>query len=185
MHLSLTAYDYQNYSVPYEYVKKSVEVRITSHTLEVFYSGTRICSHKRLHGRRGQYSTIVDHMPRNHQLYSEWDKSRFLKWALDIGDSTYSVVEKIFESYRVEEQAYKSCLSLLKLADKYTTKRLEAACTVALEKIPSPRYKNIRLVLESGNDIRTTGAIDNANERKNAYALVRGASYYGGNNNEK
>ena len=61
-------------------------------------------------------------------------------------------VQGIFDSYRIEEQAYKGCLSLLKLADKYTPERLEHACKAALERIPSPRYKNIRLILESGND---------------------------------
>lgn len=57
------AIDFQNYSVPYEYVKKKVEVRYTRSTIEVFYKGTRICSHKRLYGRRGQYSTVVDICP--------------------------------------------------------------------------------------------------------------------------
>ena len=87
---------------------------------------------------------------RLHRLYSEWDKARFLKWAAGIGEATHQVVQGIFDSYRIEEQAYKGCLSLLKLADKYTPDRLEYACKAALERIPSPRYKNIRLILESG-----------------------------------
>lgn len=176
--------DYQNYSVPYEYVKKKVDVRYTKNSLEVFYNGTRICSHKRLSGRRGQYSTNVEHMPQNHQLYSEWDQKRFLNWAKGIGESTYTVIERIFESYRIEEQAYKGCLSILKLADKYTAERLENACTVALEKIPSPRYKNLRLILEAGNDRKIEKNVNEKNN-DNTYALVRGASYYGGGNNEK
>ena len=176
--------DYQNYSVPYEYAKKKVDVRYTKNSLEVFYNGTRICSHKRLSGRRGQYSTNVEHMPPNHQLYSEWDQKRFLKWAKGIGESTYAVIEKIFESYRIEEQAYKGCLSILKLADKYTAERLENACTVALEKIPSPRYKNLRLILEAGNDRKIEKKVNEKND-DNTYALVRGASYYGGGKNEK
>ena len=69
-----------------------------------------------------------------------------------IGEATHQVIQGIFDSYRIEEQAYKSCLSLLKLADKYSTERLEHACRAALVRIPSPRYKNIRLILESGND---------------------------------
>lgn len=79
------AIDSQNYSIPYEYVKKKVDVRYTKSMIEVFYKGSRICSHKRLYGRRGQYSTTIDHMPANHQLYSEWDSARFLKWASGIG----------------------------------------------------------------------------------------------------
>ena len=59
----------------------------------------------------------VQNMPVNHQLYSEWDKARFLKWSSGIGKSTNQVVQGIFDSYRIEEQAYKGCLSLPKLAD--------------------------------------------------------------------
>lgn len=180
------AIDYQNYSVPYEYVRKKVDVRYTRSSIEVYYQGTRICSHKRLYGRRGQYSTIVDHMPANHQLYSEWDCQRFLKWASGIGESTQQVVQKMFDSYRIEEQAYKGCLSLLKLADKYTTVRLEQACRIALERIPNPRYKNIRLILESGNDsTRPASHAEPTPASSEKYALVRGAAYYGGGSNEE
>ena len=41
-----------NYSVPYEYVGKRVEVRMTKNIIEVFYKGTRISSHRRLYGRK-------------------------------------------------------------------------------------------------------------------------------------
>lgn len=181
------AIDFQNYSVPYEYVRKKVDVRYTKNSIEVYYKGNRICSHKRLYGRRGQYSTLPEHMPVNHQLYSEWDKARFLKWASGIGEATYMVIRKIFDSYRIEEQAYKGCLSLLKLADKYTPERLECACKAALERIPSPRYKNIRLILESGNDqvSKSSGQSFSKPVSDESYALVRGASYYGGGSHEE
>jgi transposase len=180
------AIDYQNYSVPYQYVKKSVDVRYTRNMDEIFYKGSRISSHKRLIGKRGQYSTVVDHMPPNHQLYGEWDADRFLRWADKIGISTKTVVEKIFESYRVEEQAYKGCLLLLKLVDQYTPERLENACKIALLRIPNPRYKNIRLILEAGQDrkfaeVKAEASTTDARQ----YAVVRGSAYYGGESNEK
>ena len=182
------ALDHQNYSVPCGYVRKKVDVRHTQNMVEVYYKGSRICSHKRLHGRRGQYSTSVDHMPANHQLYSEWDSKRFIGWADGVGEATGAVVRKMFESYRVEEQAYKGCLSLLKLADKYTPERLESACAVALDHIPNPRYKNIRLILESSQDKnrnRPGHAPDSTLSASNEYAVVRGAAYYGGGGDEK
>ncbi len=54
------------YSVPYEYIKKKVDVRVTDKTIEVFYNQNRIASHARLYGRRGQYSTVTEHMPPKH-----------------------------------------------------------------------------------------------------------------------
>jgi len=126
-------------------------------------------------------------MPANHQLYSEWDSARFLKWASDIGNSTKEVVKKLFQSYRVEEQAYKGCLSLLKLADKYSPERLENACSIALTRIPSPRYKNIRLILESGQDKKESNASQGcpSSSASSQYVCVMGAAYYGGGSHEE
>ena len=73
--------DKQNYSVPYEYIKQKVDVRITRSTVEVFFGGKRICSHPRLYGRANQYSTVEAHMPQNHQQYVQWNGDRFRKWA--------------------------------------------------------------------------------------------------------
>lgn len=180
------SYDKQYYSVPYAYARKKVDIRATNSLIEVYYQNTRICSHRRLHGRKGQYSTNPDHMPSSHKFYSEWNSDRFRKWASTIGPSTREVVDKIFDSYRVEEQAYNGCLSLLKLADKYSAGRLENACRVALAHIASPRYKNIRLILEAGQDKpeNTDASGGQSQDPVNRYTHLRGASYYGGGSNE-
>lgn len=126
-------------------------------------------------------------MPENHKLYSEWNSERFLHWAGNVGPSTREVIEKIFASYRVEEQAYRGCLSLLKLADKYSTERLENACKVALKHIPIPRYRNIRLIIEAGQDLKESEEKTETPFSKdpvNRYTHLRVASYYGGANHE-
>lgn len=69
--------DKMYYSVPYQYIKNKVDVRMTDTTVEIFYNHNRIASHRRLHGRSGQYSTITEHMPQEHQKYLEWDGDRF------------------------------------------------------------------------------------------------------------
>lgn len=177
--------DKQNYSVPYAYARKKVDVRITDSLIEIYYRGTRITSHKRLRGRKGQYATNVDHMPENHQLYSEWNSARFRRWAENIGPSTKEVVDNMFRSYRVEEQAYRGCLSLLKLADKYSSSRLEDACAVALVHLPNPRYKNIRLILEAGQDLpKEDASKESEQDSVNHHMHLRGASYYGGGHHE-
>ena len=125
-------------------------------------------------------------MPREHRLYSEWNKERFIHWAESIGPATLEVVEKLFTTYRVEEQAYKGCLSLLKLADKYTSDRVEGACKVALAHIPNPRYKNISLILKAGQDLPATKQRpETATDDINQYTHLRGAAYYGGGKDEK
>ena len=126
------------YSVPYEYIKRVVDIRVTERVVEVFYNHNRITSHKRLHGRKGRYATIVDHMPPDHQKYLEWKGDRFREWAQLIGTNTYQAVDAILRSKRVEQQTYKSCMGLLKLADTYSERHIEAACQKALEFTASP-----------------------------------------------
>jgi transposase len=55
------------YSVPYEYIKHQVDVRLTGRMVEIFYNGVRICSHPRLMGNLGQYRTVDEHMPPKHR----------------------------------------------------------------------------------------------------------------------
>ena len=71
------SFDSHNSSCPYAYVRKRIDVRATRSLLEIFYQDKRIASHPRLHGRKGQYETVAEHMQPNHQLYSEWDGNRF------------------------------------------------------------------------------------------------------------
>lgn len=53
------AVDRMFYSVPYQYIKNKVGVRITDTMVKIFYNHNRIASHRRLYGRSGQYSTVT------------------------------------------------------------------------------------------------------------------------------
>ena len=85
------AVDKMYYSVPYQYIKDKVDVRITDTTIEIFKDHSRIASHRRLYGRPGQYSTVLEHMPPDHQKYLELNGDRFRKWAETIGINTCKV----------------------------------------------------------------------------------------------
>lgn len=127
------------YSIPYEYIGKKVDVRITGTVIEVFYNQNRIASHSRLYGRKNQYSTVTEHMPKDHQFYLEWNGDRFRKWAERIGENTAKVIDAILRSKRVEQQSYRSCMGVLKLADKHSPVKLEEACRTAFSYTQSPR----------------------------------------------
>ena len=103
--------------------------------------------------------------------------------AEQIGSSTCQVVDAILTSKRVEQQSYRSCMGLLKLADKYSADRLEAACRKALSFTATPSYKSIKNILDTGNDQaevsdkgQTTGS--HTESGKSSHALTRGADYY-------
>ena len=166
------------YSVPYEYIKKKVDVRVTEHPIEIFYNHSRVASHRRLTGRPGQYSTITEHMPQDHQRYLEWSGDRFRKWAERIGINTYSVVNAILTSKPVEQQTYRSCMGLLKLAEKYSDSRLEAACKKALSFTASPSYKSISNILATGADQTEPSENGSGTTKPKAKGITRGADCY-------
>ena len=170
--------DKQNYSVPYEYIKQKVDVRLTSHTVEVFFEGNRIASHPRLYGRPNQYSTLEMHMPPDHQKYLQWNGERFLNWAEQIGENTEVVVHHFLTMYAIEQQGYKACMALLKLTDKYPPERLENACRKALSYTPQPSYKSIQSILKSGQDKLLLAEPEPTVKKASQYSFTRGAEYY-------
>ena len=95
------------YSIPYDYIKKKVDVRLTRTMVEVFLDGKRIASHVRKHGYPGQYSTLPEHMPENHHKYTQWNAERFLSWARGMGENTVTVVKAILASRKIEQQGYR------------------------------------------------------------------------------
>ena len=98
------------------------------------HTGLAALPHRNIH-------TITEHMPEDHQKYLEWNGDRFRKWAERIGINTYTVVNAILTSKSVEQQTYRSCMGLLKLAEKYSDALLEAACKKALSYTSSPSCK--------------------------------------------
>ncbi|MDF2790853.1 MAG: transposase [Neobacillus sp.] len=173
--------DKMYYSVPYEYMKHRVDVRVTRNVIEIYFNNFRIASHIRLYGKKGQLSTNPQHMPDQHKDYLSMDRDHFVSWAKEVGVNTLTTVEGLFASYKVEKQALKSCLSLSKLADKYSVGRLEQACARALEYSPRPNLNSIKTILKTGQDKQLDSvSLPESNKRQeNSHGFVRGAAYYG------
>ena len=158
------------YSVPYEFIGKKVDIRVTENSIEVF----------RLYSPKPIY--VPEHMPENHRKFLEYNTDSFLAWGKNVGCSTLIVVKHFLYMHKVEQQGYKSCASLMKLADRYGTERLENACVKALSYTPSPSLKNISTILKNGQDkVAVEKAASSAfNKESSKYGITRGASYYEG-----
>ena len=167
-----------NYSVPYEYIKQQVDVHLTQTTVEIFFAGTRIASHLRLHGRPNQYSTVESHMPPDHQAYLQWNGERFIRWAEQIGQHTAAIVRIFLSAHKVEQQGYKSCMALLKLADRYSPQRLENACRKALSYTSSPSLKSVQSILKSGQGKLLAEDAPVKPEVQKGRKFTKGAGYY-------
>jgi transposase len=163
------------YSVPYQLVKKQLDMRITDNTVECFYRNKRVASHVRSFFE-GSHTTVREHMPKSHQKYAEWSPQRFIRWAEKIGPSTAGVITRVLSSRRHPQQSYRSCLGILRLEKPYGDKRLEAACGRALL-LGSCRYKSIESILKHGLDARPLPEqqeLDIPEDHDN----IRGPSYY-------
>jgi transposase len=142
--------DHHYYSVPYQLIHERLDVRLTDTTVEVLFKGQRVALHCRSYVR-GRYTTLREHMPKAHQQHLEWTPSRLIRWAGQIGPHTQNLVSLILESRPHPEQGYRSCLGLLRLEKRYSTERLEAACTRALA-FKAFSYKNVESILKNGLD---------------------------------
>jgi len=164
------------YSVPYSLVNSQVEIRVTSKTVEIFHRGQRVASHLR-DDTPGKYTTDDSHMPSNHRRRKEkWSPGRFIRWAHSIGPQTAQVINAVLGSKRHPEQAYKSCIGVLKLAEKYSPERLESACRRANE-LDLCSYRHIKNILKNNMD---KAAGDSSAEGFSAlnHKHVRGQGYY-------
>lgn len=99
-------------NMPFEYIRHKVDVKVTENAINIFYKGERIASHRRMYGRKGQYSTVTEHMPQDHQRYLEWNGDRFRNWANKIGINTYNVIDRLLRSKSVEQQTYRGCMGI-------------------------------------------------------------------------
>ena len=167
--------DRHYYSVPYQLVGKVVDVRSSSSTVEAFFNHKRVASHLRSFVKH-RHTTDPAHMPESHRRYARWTPSRIISWAANTGPSTAKLVEEILASRPHPEQGFRSALGIIRLADRYTAPRVEAACGRALH-LRSYSYRSVESILSHGLDAqplpepRTTRAHPRHHN-------VRGSTYY-------
>ena len=163
------------YSVPNVLVRQAVELRITRGGIEILARGHRVASHARS-SRKGQFSTVAEHMPASHRAHAEWSPTKLLTWAASVGPATAELVQRMLTEKPHPEQGYRACLGLMRLARKHGRSRLEAACTRALA-IGAHRYRSVASILEKGLD-RQPLAPQQAELALPDHANVRGPGYY-------
>ncbi len=138
------------YSVPFQLLHESLDIRLTAATVEAFRKGERVTAHARSYVKGG-YTTVKEHMPPEHRYYAEWNPARFIQWAGKIGDATAQLVEKILTTRLYPEQGYRACLGIIRLERHYEPARVEAAAKRAL-KFNACSYRSMKSILSTGLD---------------------------------
>lgn len=168
------------YSVPYEYVRESVDIRLTTDLIEVYFKEARIASHKRLKGEIGQFSTKIDHMPDHHRSYLEHNPENNAKWAATIGPSTEKYVMYILEN-NVEKKALNILSTLQNIARKFTVEELEQAITTLLEISTTPSNTVLKGILErKKKSLKAQESVAKTQlASTESHGFTRGAAYFG------
>lgn len=168
-------FDRHYYSVPYRLTRQRVEVRATTHTIEILHRGTRVAVHARS-DHKHRHTTITEHMPEAHRAQVEWTPERLQSWGRKTGPDIAAVFIAIMEKKQHPEQGYRSCLGIMRLEKKVGPERLNAACKRALA-IGSPSYRSVRTILENKQDEHPLP--ENLTQlRIIRHENVRGAAYY-------
>jgi transposase len=142
------------YSVPHTLVKRQLDVRYSTTTVECFHQGQRVASHVRS-ALKGRHTTVAEHMPKAHREYAQWTPQRLIAWAQKTGPATASLIETILRRRKHPQQGFRTCLGILRLSQSYGEERLEAACRRALL-IGAYSYKSLDSILRNGLDRQTT-----------------------------
>jgi transposase len=165
------------YSVPYRYMRKKLEVRITSNTIECFYKHSMVACHAR-NEKPFAYTTVKEHMPESHRAYLEWTPEKINEWAAKVGIYVHLFIEKLMQEREHPQQGLRASLGILRLGKRYTDERLEKACERALT-IGSLRYQSVESILKNkleNHPLPEFTSESHANVP--IHPNIRGANYY-------
>lgn len=158
------------YSVPYTLVRQTVDVRVSTGTVEVFQRGRLVAAHRRAQ-RRGEFVTLPAHRPKSHQAIIEQSHARLLERALAIGPATAQIIRQ--QAYRKThpDQTLRTAQGILRLATDFSAEQLEAACIRALP-LNACSYRAVRALIHAVPTPAITPAALPAHDN------VRGPDYF-------
>ncbi len=137
------------YSIPYRYVGKTLDVRLSDHLVECLLDEELVKVHLR-EAPRGRSTRLEDYPPVKAQVLKEkpqWCRER----ARALGPQVAWVVESLLEQptqYRLRQAR-----GVLRLTERFGQDRLEAACGRA-KAFGDPSYRTIKGILEKGLELQ-------------------------------
>lgn len=164
------------YSVPFDLIGETVDIKLTQGFVEVFFKGNRVALHQRAKTYVKDPIIIPEHMPEAHRKFLTYNADDFFVWATAIGPNTSAVIKYFLTADKEPEQGFKACASLTKLKDRYGSKRMEKACEKVLAFTNAPTIRIINTYLK--NDKIISQKEKSIKEEDKHYGITRGASYF-------
>jgi transposase len=135
------------YSVPYQYVGKTVDVKLGSRVVEIHLDYQLIKTHSK--GEKGRRITDWNDYPPEKAAFFQRTPEWYRHKAGLIGPSTREAVDSLLKEHAFHH--LRQCQGILRLEDKYGQERLEQACARA-NAFGDPCYRTVKTILERGLD---------------------------------
>jgi hypothetical protein len=136
------------YSAPFQLIGQELWLEIAPSALRIYRDHELVAVHPRLF-KPGSRSTVAEHLPPDAVAFMMRDPQWCLKQAQRIGPSCQALIESLF-SDRVLDHL-RAAQGVLRLGESYGTKRLEAACSRALN-FGTASYRTVKQILQNGFD---------------------------------
>ena len=166
------------YSVPFDLIGETVNLRLTPNAVEVFYRGTRVAMHVRSRVALRDPILKPEHMTPEHRKYLSYNEDDFTAWGKSVGEHTAAVVLYFLTGGKEAEQGYKACASLTKLAERYGSARLEKACERLLSFSSTPSIRTLSTILKNGQDKLPVEDSTATAKSSVQHGITRGADYF-------
>jgi len=163
------------YSAPYRLVHREIWARATAQTIELFFQGERVASHRRSTATY-KHTTDPAHMPEAHRRHASGPDG-VLRWAETIGPMTVAMVTRLLDANPVREQGWRSARGLQRVGEKYGAERTEQACASAL-RLGARSYRSVERLLALGRESVGVNEDDAAEREAIQHENVRGPEYY-------
>lgn len=138
------------YSAPYPLIGQVLWVELAPQMVRVYREHELVAVHPRKF-RPGDRSTVEEHLPPHARAYLMRDPQWCLKQAAGVGPACLAVVEALFADRVLEH--LRAAQGLLRLREEFGVRRLEAACSRALN-FGTPGFRSVKQILHAGLDLQ-------------------------------
>ena len=139
-------YEKNLYSVPYQHVGESLWIKATETTVKIYKDHELVAMHCRSYKER-DVVTITNHIPPNAKIYFDQTPDWCKEQAQQVGPQCSHVIEQLLND-KVTDRL-KAAQNIMRLLNKYSKQRLEAACDRAI-KFNCITYDAIKRILKGG-----------------------------------
>jgi len=140
--------DRSYYSAPWVHIGEVLEAYLFAHSVQLYRGSELLTTHPRA-TRPGQRFTRPEHYPPEQSRYLTHTREYCSQQAARIGPRCQEVVAALLAERPLDH--LRSVQGLLRLAERYSPGRLEAACARAL-RFGDGRYRRVKSILAAGAD---------------------------------